>query len=74
VKNTDIYAHPERRDSKEIILRIENDVHIGNCNIIGVRKSIVLEGNVMLGPRGIIVDYSHHYSVAVGALARVIKQ
>lgn len=28
----------------------------------------------MLGPRGIIVNYSHHYSVAVGAPARVIKQ
>ncbi len=60
-KNTDIYVHPERRDSKELILKIENGVHIGNYNIIGVRNSVVLEENALLGPRVIITDHSHHY-------------
>lgn len=60
-KNTDIYVHPKHRDSKEFILKIGNDVHIGNYNIIGARKSVVLEENVMLGPWVIIVDHSHHY-------------
>jgi len=60
-RSTNIFTHPERRDSKEIILRIEDDVHIGNYNIIGVRKSVILEENVMLGPWVIIVDHSHQY-------------
>jgi acetyltransferase-like isoleucine patch superfamily enzyme len=60
-KNTDIYVHPKRRDSKECILKIGDSVHIGNYNIIGVRKSVVLEENALLGPRVIIVDHSHHY-------------
>ena len=60
-KYTDIYVHPERRDSKELILKIENGVHIGNYNIIGVRNSVVLEENALLGPRVIIADHSHRY-------------
>ena len=60
-RSTNIFTHPERRDSKEIILRIEDDVHIGNYNIIGVRKSVILEENVMLGPWVMIMDHTHHY-------------
>lgn len=60
-KHTDIYVHPKNRDSKEYLLQIGNNVHIGNDNIIGVRNSIVLEENALLGPRVTIVDHSHHY-------------
>lgn len=60
-KNTDIYVHPKGQDSKEFVLNIGNNVHIGNYNIIGARNSVVLEENVLLGPRVIIVDHSHHY-------------
>jgi acetyltransferase-like isoleucine patch superfamily enzyme len=60
-KHTDIYVHPKRRDSKEFILKIGDNVHIGNYNIIGARNSVVLEENVLLGPRVIIVDHSHQY-------------
>jgi acetyltransferase-like isoleucine patch superfamily enzyme len=60
-KNTDIYIHPIRSDSREFILEIGNNVHIGNYNIIGARNSIVLEENVLLGPRVIIADHSHRY-------------
>ncbi len=58
---TQIFTHPERGEPRGIILRIANDVHIGNYNIIGARKSVVLEENVMLGPWVIIVDHSHQY-------------
>lgn len=60
-KNTDIYIHPIHSDSKEFILEIGNNVHIGNYNIIGARNSVVLEENVLLGPRVIIADHSHRY-------------
>jgi acetyltransferase-like isoleucine patch superfamily enzyme len=60
-KNTNIFVHPKRRDSKEFILKISNNVHIGNYNIIGARNSVVLEENALLGLRVIIVDHSHHY-------------
>jgi acetyltransferase-like isoleucine patch superfamily enzyme len=60
-KNTDIYVHPKSRDSKEFILKIGNNVHIGNYNIIGARNSVVLEENALLGPGVIIVDHSHQY-------------
>ena len=60
-KNTDIYVHPKDRGSKEFVLKIGDNVHIGSYNIIGARNSIVLEENVLLGPRVTIVDNSHHY-------------
>ena len=60
-KNTDVYVHPKGRNSKEFVLKIGNNVHIGNYNIIGARNSIVLEENVLLGPRVTIVDNSHQY-------------
>ena len=82
-KNTDIYVHPERRNSKELILKIENGVHIGNYNILGARRSVVLEENAMLGPRVIIYDHSHDYenveipiksqAVGVGGAVRIEK-
>jgi acetyltransferase-like isoleucine patch superfamily enzyme len=60
-KNTDIYVHPKDRNSKEYVLKIGNNVHIGNYNIIGARNSIVLEENILLGPRVIIIDHTHRY-------------
>jgi len=60
-KNTDIYVHPKDRHSKEFVLRIGDNVHIGNYNIIGARNSIVLEENILLGPRVIIIDNTHGY-------------
>jgi acetyltransferase-like isoleucine patch superfamily enzyme len=60
-KNTDIYVHPKDRDSKEFVLKIGNNVHVGSYNIIGARNSILLEENALLGPRVTIVDHSHHY-------------
>ena len=59
--STHILIHPECRDSKEIILRVENDVHIGHYNLIVARKSIILEKNVMLGPWVMVMDHTHHY-------------
>jgi acetyltransferase-like isoleucine patch superfamily enzyme len=60
-KNTDIYVHPKDRNSNEFVLKIGNNVHIGNYNIIGARNSIVLEENILLGPRVIIIDNTHRY-------------
>lgn len=60
-KNTDIYVHPKDPNSKEFVLKIGNNVHIGNYNIIGARNSIVLEENILLGPRVIIIDNTHGY-------------
>jgi acetyltransferase-like isoleucine patch superfamily enzyme len=36
-------------------------VPIGSYNIIGARKSVVLEENALLGPRVITLDYTHQY-------------
>ena len=60
-KNTDILVHPKHQDLKEFILKIGNNVHIGNYNIIAARNSVVLEENILLGPGVIIIDHSHHY-------------
>jgi len=60
-RNTDIFVHPEDPDSKECVIEIGNHVHIGINNIIGARKKIVLEENVLIGPHVMIGDHSHHY-------------
>ena len=60
-RDTDIYVHPVHRDSEEFIIQIGNNVHIGRNNIIGARKSVILEENVMIGPHVMIGDHSHHY-------------
>lgn len=59
--DTDIYVHPLQRDSKELIIQIGNNVHIGRNNIIGARWSIILEENVLIGPHVMIGDHSHQY-------------
>ncbi len=59
--DTDIFVHPLRRDSKEFIIQIGNSVHIGRSNILGARKSIILEENVLVGPHVMIGDHSHRY-------------
>ena len=60
-RNTDIFVHPEDPNSKECIIQIGNNVHIGTDNIIGARKKIVLEDNVLLAAHVMIADHSHHY-------------
>jgi acetyltransferase-like isoleucine patch superfamily enzyme len=60
-KNADIYVHPRHKGSKELILRIGDNVHVGNYNIIAARNSVVIEENVLLGPGVIIIDHSHRY-------------
>ncbi len=60
-RNTDIFVHPEDPNSKECVIEIGNHVHIGINNIIGARKKIVLEENVLIGPHVMIGDHSHHY-------------
>ncbi len=59
--DTDIYVHPVDRDSREFIIQIGNNVHIGRNNIIGARKSVILEDHVLLGPHVMIGDHSHRY-------------
>jgi acetyltransferase-like isoleucine patch superfamily enzyme len=59
--DTDLFVHPHRRDSKEFIIQIGNNVHIGRNNILGARKSIILEENVLIGPHVMIGDHSHRY-------------
>ncbi len=60
-KNADIYVHPKQKGSKEFILRIGDNVHIGNYNIIAARNSVIIEENVLFGPGVIVVDHSHRY-------------
>jgi len=60
-RDTDIYVHRPRSDSKDCIIRIGNNVHIGSHNIIGARTSIILEDNVLIGPHVMIGDHSHRY-------------
>jgi len=60
-RGTDIYVHQTHSDLKDYIIRIGNNVHVGSHNIIGARKSIVLEDNVLIGPHVMIGDHSHHY-------------
>ncbi len=60
-RGTDIYVHPPRVHIKEYLIQIGNNVHIGSHNIIGARKSIVLEDNVLIGPHVMIGDHSHTY-------------
>jgi acetyltransferase-like isoleucine patch superfamily enzyme len=59
--DTDIYVHPIDRDSKELIIQIGHHVHIGRNNIIGARKSVIFEENVLIGPHVMVGDHSHHY-------------
>ncbi len=60
-RDTDIYVHPLHSETKDYILRIGNNVHIGSHNIIGARRSIILEDNVLIGPHVMIGDHTHHY-------------
>jgi acetyltransferase-like isoleucine patch superfamily enzyme len=60
-RGTEIYVHPPHSDFKSYVIRIGNNVHIGSHNIIGPRKSIVLEDNVLIGPHVMIGDHSHRY-------------
>ena len=60
-RNVDIFVHPEDPDTKEGVISIGNKVHIGTNNILGDRKRIVLEENVLLGPCVMIGDHSHRY-------------
>ena len=60
-RDTDIYVHPPHSDSKGCIIRIGNNVHIGSHNIIGARKSIIFEDNVLVGPHVMIGNHSHRY-------------
>jgi len=60
-RGTEIYVHSTHLDLKDYIIRVGNNVHIGDYNIIGARKSIVLEDNVLIGPHVMIGDHSHHY-------------
>lgn len=64
-RDTDIYVHPIDRDSREFIIQIGNNVHIGRNNIIGARKSVILEDHVLLGPHVMIGDHSHRYEDVV---------
>lgn len=59
--DTAIYVHPDRPNSKEVIIKIGNNVHIGSHNIIGARRRIVFEENVLVGPHVMIGDHTHHY-------------
>jgi acetyltransferase-like isoleucine patch superfamily enzyme len=59
--DVDLYVHPLQKDSKEFIIQIGNNVHIGRNNILGARKSIILEENVLIGPHVMIGDHSHRY-------------
>jgi acetyltransferase-like isoleucine patch superfamily enzyme len=58
---TDIFVHPPRSGSKDYIIQVGNNVHIGSHNMIGARKSIVLEDNVLIGPHVMIGDHTHRY-------------
>ncbi len=60
-RDTEIFVHPPHSGTKESIIRIGNNVHIGSHNIIGARKSIILEDNVLIGPHVMIGDHSHRY-------------
>ena len=60
-RDTDIYVHPDRPNSKKYIIQIGNNVFIGRNNIIGARNSIVLEDGVGLGPHTMVGDFAHNY-------------
>jgi len=60
-KHAEIFARPGRSRSKEYLLEICNNVHIGSHNIIGARRSVVLEENALLGPGVIVLDHTHQY-------------
>lgn len=59
--DTDLYVHPGDRHSREFIIQIGNNVHIGRSNIIGARKSVILEDHVLIGPHVMIGDHGHQY-------------
>ena len=60
-RNAELFVHPEDRETKEAIIEIGDNVHIGTYNIIGARSKIVIEENVLLGPYVLIGDHSHEY-------------
>jgi len=60
-RNAELFVHPEDRETKEAIIEIGDNVHIGTYNIIGARSKIVIEENVLLGPYVLIGDHSHAY-------------
>jgi len=60
-RGTDIYVHPNFLELKIFIIHIGNNVHIGSYNIIGARRSIILEDDLLIGPHVMIGDQSHHY-------------
>ena len=60
-RGTDLYVHPPRSGSKDYVIKIGNNVHIGGYNMIGARRSIVLEDNVLIGPHVMMGDHSHRY-------------
>jgi len=60
-RGTEIYVHRPHSGLKDSIIWIGNNVHIGSHNIIGARKSIILEDNVLIGPHVMIGDHSHRY-------------
>ncbi len=60
-RNVDIFVHPEDPKSTEAVIEIGDHVHIGTNNIIGARRKIVIEANVLIGPHVMIGDHSHQY-------------
>jgi len=60
-RNADLFVHPDDPGTREAIIEIGNNVHIGSNNIIGARKKIVFEDNVLMGPHVMIGDHSHAY-------------
>lgn len=60
-RNVDLFVHPDDPETREAIIEIGNNVHIGTNNIIGARKKIVLEENVLIAPHVMIGDHSHEY-------------
>jgi acetyltransferase-like isoleucine patch superfamily enzyme len=60
-RNADLFVHPNDPDTREAIIEIGNNVHIGTNNIIGARKKILFEENVLLGPHVMIGDHTHGY-------------
>ena len=60
-RNADLFVHPDDPETRDAIIEIGNNVHIGTNNIIGARKKIVFEDNVLMGPHVMIGDHSHVY-------------
>jgi acetyltransferase-like isoleucine patch superfamily enzyme len=61
-RNVDLFVHPDDPETREAIIEIGDNVHIGTNNIIGARKKIVFEENVLMGPHVMVGDHSHEYA------------